>query len=384
MEKPNSENRKIFLSPPDISGRERVLVDEVFDSNFIAPAGEMLTRFENDMCAYTGIKHAVALSSGTAALHLALRIAGIGPGDEVWTSSMTFIGGASPIIYLGAVPVFFDLSPDSWTIDCDLLEENLKEAAHSGKLPKAIVPTDLYGQSCDLDRLVDLSAQFDVPIIADSAEALGAFFKGRHAGKGTHSAILSFNGNKIITTSGGGMLLSDDPKTIEYARKLSTQAREPVVHYEHTEIGYNYRMSNVCAAIGVGQLEQIEEKITKRRAIFERYVEAFSKFQGVGFMPEPKDRRSSRWLTCLTIDPDMQDARLDNILSVCDAAQIEVRPLWKPMHMQPVFANTRFVGSGFCERLFATGLCLPSGSALSGQDQDRVIDIITGALRVSG
>lgn len=371
---------RIFLSPPDISGRERDLVDQVFESNYVAPAGEMLERFEQDIAKYTGIAHGVAVSSGTAALHLALRLAGVTSGDEVWTSAMTFIGGVSPITYVGATPVFFDISPTSWTIDCDLLEEALEKASHENRLPKAIVPTDLYGQACDHERLNELGARFGVTIVSDSAEALGAFQKKRHAGKGAQSTILSFNGNKIITTSGGGMLLSDDEKIVSRARNLSTQARRNTTHYEHTEIGYNYRMSNVCAAIGVGQLEQLEEKITRRREIFSTYEKHLSGDPGLDFMPEPEDRRSTRWLTCLTIDPEVSSATTGNLQKVCEQADIEVRPLWKPMHLQPVFTGTRFIGSGHCERLFETGLCLPSGSGLSEADQDRVIEVLEETL----
>jgi len=371
--------KRIFLSAPDISGRERELVTEAFDSNYVAPAGEMLTRFEADICAYTGVAHAVALSSGTAALHLALKILGIGPGDQVWTTSMTFIGGASPIIYCGAEPVFFDLSPASWTIDCDLLEDALKKAAASGTLPAAIVPTDLYGQSCDMDRLQSLCDEFDVQMVIDSAEALGAFYKGRHAGNGGRAAILSFNGNKMITTSGGGMLISDDKGLIDQARYLSTQARQPTVHYEHTEIGYNYRLSNISAAIGIGQLEQIEDKVAARRAHFERYKNAFADIEGIHFMPEPNGYRSTRWLTCLTLDHGMSATRHD-VQAACDAAEIEVRPLWKPMHLQPVFADAPRVGGAVCEDLFDRGLCLPSGSGMPASDQGRVIDAIRQVL----
>ncbi len=370
---------RIFLSAPDISGRERELVSEAFDSNYVAPAGPMLSRFEADMCVYTGIKHAVALTSGTAALHLALRLAGVGKGDEVWTSSMTFVGGVSPITYLAARPVFFDLAPHSWAIDCDLLEEELIKAAKSGKLPKVILPTDLYGQSCDLDRLLELGEAFGVQIIADSAEALGAFYKDRHAGVGTRATILSFNGNKIISTSGGGMLLSDDEKFIARARYLSTQARQPVIHYEHTEIGYNFRMSNICAAIGIGQLEQIEEKVAKRRAIFDRYREAFSQFDTIDYMPEPKYSRSTRWLTCVTVESE-SGAKAQDIISACEAEEIETRPLWKPMHLQPVFKDERFIGPGYCEKLFKVGLCLPSGSGMTNEEQDRVIDVVSSVL----
>ena len=372
---------RIFLSAPDITGRERELVTEVFDSNYIAPAGAMLTKFEEDMCQYTGFSHAVALSSGTAALHLALRIVGVSEGDEVWTTSMTFIGGASPITFLGATPVFFDLSADHWTIDCDLLEAELKRADKAGKLPKVILPTDLYGQSCDLGRITSLCDQYGVTLVVDSAEAVGAFYNGRHAGSGSHCAILSFNGNKMMTTSGGGMLISNDKSIVDQARYLSTQARQAVIHYEHIDIGYNYRLSNVCAAIGVGQLEQIESKVDKRRAHFDRYVEAFSKYNGIDFMPEPKGYRSTRWLTCLTLSKDMKATRHD-IQAACDAAEIEVRPLWKPMHMQPVFKGVKMIGGAVCEDLFDRGLCLPSGSGMPVSDQKRVIEVIMSALEI--
>lgn len=370
---------RIFLSPPDISGRERELVTEVFDSNYIAPFGAMLTKFEEDICQYTGFKHGVALSSGTAALHLALRIVGVSEGDEVWTTSMTFIGGASPITYLGATPVFFDIKSEHWTIDPVLLAEELERAAKLGKLPKVILPTDLYGQSCDLDSITKLCDQYGVTLVIDSAEGVGAFYKGKHAGIGSHCAILSFNGNKMITTSGGGMLVSDNPELVEKARYLSTQARQPVAHYEHIDIGYNYRLSNVCAAIGVGQLEQIEDKVARRRSIFDRYSEALSSIKGIEFMPEPDGYRSSRWLSCLTLSKDMTVSR-DDILDACSAAEIEVRPLWKPMHMQPVFKGHKMIGGSVCEDLFERGLCLPSGSGMIRRDQDRVIDVIMTAI----
>lgn len=366
---------RIFLSPPDITGRERELVTQVFDSNYIAPFGAMLTKFEEDICDYTGFKHGVALSSGTAALHLALRVVGVTEGDEVWTTSMTFIGGASPITYLGATPVFFDIKSEHWTIDTDLLAQELERAAKLGKLPKVILPTDLYGQSCDLDSIIELCDQYGVTLVIDSAEAVGALYKGRHAGVGSHCAILSFNGNKMITTSGGGMLVSDNPDLVEKARYLSTQARQPVAHYEHIDIGYNYRLSNVCAAIGVGQLEQIEDKVSKRRQIFDRYVNALTSIKGVEFMPEPEGYRSTRWLSCLTLSKDLR-ASSDDVLKACGAAEIEVRPLWKPMHMQPVFKDCKMIGGSVCEDLFKRGLCLPSGSGMTRGDQDRVIDVI--------
>lgn len=371
---------RIFLSAPDTSGREQELVAEAFDSNYIAPAGPMLERFEAKICAHTGFEHAVALSSGTAALHLALRIGGVGAGDEVWTTSMTFIGGASPITFVGAKPVFFDSDRASWTIDADVLADALDGAAKHGTLPKAIVTTDLYGQSCDLDRILDLASNFEIDVYSDSAEALGARYKNRHAGKGAKAAILSFNGNKIITTSGGGMLLSDDENIIKQALFLATQARQKELHYEHEVIGYNYRLSNISAAIGIGQLETIKTKIAKRRQIFDRYVEHLGDIPGLCFMPEPQWSKCTRWLTVLTIDRDKAGVGQREVIDACAAADIEVRPLWKPMHLQPVFSDCRFAGSGYCEKLFETGICLPSGSGMSDHEQDRVIEVVKAAI----
>jgi pyridoxal phosphate-dependent aminotransferase EpsN len=375
---------RVFLSAPDISGREKALVDEVFSSNYVAPVGEMLNRFERDMCAYTGIRHAVALSSGTAALHLALRLSGVGQGDDVWTTSMTFVGGVSPITFVGARPVFFDLCPASWTIDLKLIEDRLGQAAKTGTMPKAIVTTDLYGQSCDLDPILKLAEKNGIDVISDSAEALGARYRGRHAGTGAKATILSFNGNKIITTSGGGMLLSDDCRFIDKARFFATQAREPEIHYEHREIGYNYRLSNVSAAIGVGQLEMIEQKVARRRSIYQRYLEAFATIPGVAFMPEPEWSRCTRWLTTMTIDPEMSGANKSRIIEACSEADIEARPLWKPMHLQPVFAGSEFIGTGFCQQLFETGLCLPSGSGMRDDEQERVIEVVRRAFKKAG
>ncbi|MGE0233018.1 MAG: aminotransferase class I/II-fold pyridoxal phosphate-dependent enzyme [Flavobacteriaceae bacterium] len=371
---------RIFLSPPHMAGRERELVAEAFDSNYVAPAGPMLERFESDMTRYTGIAHAVALSSGTAALHLALRLLDVGPGTRVWLPSMTFIGGVSPVLYQGAEPVFFDVDPGSWTMDAALVEQALEAAAADGTLPAAIVPADLYGQCSDLQRIVAAAARYGIPVVCDSAEALGSRRGGRHSGKGARATVLSFNGNKIITTSGGGMLLSDDAELIAEARYLSQQARRPAIHYEHTEIGYNYRLSNVSAAIGVGQLEQIEEKVARRRQIFERYAEAFVDIPDLGFMPEASGTRCNRWLTCMLFGRERASGIVQHVIARCEAADIETRPLWKPMHLQPVFSGTAFVGRDHAADLFARGLCLPSGSGMSGQEQQRVISVVTAAI----
>lgn len=365
---------RIYLSRPHMSGNEEAYVAEAFASNFVAPLGPQLDAFEQTVSDYLGGDvHCVGLSSGSAALHLALRIAGVREGDEVWVSSMTFAGGIFPVNYLGAKPRFFDLDQDSWTVDVDILAEQLEVAGREGRLPAAIVPTDLYGQSVELDRLEDLAANFDVRLIVDSAESLGASYKGgRMAGTGGDAAILSFNGNKIITTSGGGMLVTRHKAWAEEARFLATQARDPAPHYEHSTFGYNYRLSNICAAIGLGQMEVLEERVARRREISERYSEVLSR-PGISFMPEPPGLRSTRWLTALKIDPAATGVSREDIRLMLLEHQIESRPLWKPMHQQPLYAGTPYYGSGVDERLFEQGLCLPSGSDMTDEQQEEVI-----------
>jgi len=364
-----------------MSGEERELVGEAFDSNFIAPIGPMLNRFEEEFAEYMGggVKCA-AVSSGTAALHVALRLKGVQAGSTVWTTSMTFAGGAFPILYQNATPVFLDLSSDSWTMDPDLFEEALDEAAKAGTLPTAAVPTDLYGQSVDLDRFEAACAKHGVALILDSAESAGAKYKDRMAGTGGDVAILSFNGNKIITTSGGGMLVSKDHALIDRAKFLSTQAREAAPHYEHETYGYNYRLSNVSAAIGVGQLHVLDDRANRRREINARYRAAFAGVNGITFMPEPDWSRSTNWLTAMTIDPGACGVDREIIRLALLDQQIEARPLWKPMHMQPLFKDTRYIGRGFDETLFANGLCLPSGSDMSDAEQDEVIGLMQSVL----
>jgi pyridoxal phosphate-dependent aminotransferase EpsN len=372
---------RIYLSRPHMSGNEERRVAEAFASNFVAPLGPQLDAFEASVRDYLGADvHCVGLSSGSAALHLALRIAGVGPGDEVWISSMTFAGGIFPVNYLGATPRFFDLDPASWTIDTARLAAELAKAAAENRLPKAIVPTDLYGQSADLDPLEALAAQYGVRLIVDSAESLGASYKnGRKAGTGGDAAILSFNGNKIITTSGGGMLVTRHKDWADEARFLATQARDPAPHYEHSTYGYNYRLSNICAAIGLGQMEVLDARVARRREIFARYKAALSR-PGIVFMPEPDGLHSTRWLTALTIDPDETGITREDIRLMLLEYQIESRPLWKPMHMQPLYAGASYHGSGVDERLFANGLCLPSGSDMNDEQQDEVIERVTALL----
>lgn len=372
---------RIYLSRPHMSGREEQRVAEAFASNFVAPLGPQLDAFEASVRDYLGADvHCVGLSSGSAALHLALRIAGVGAGDEVWISSMTFAGGIFPVNYLSATPRFFDLSPESWTVDTTLLAEELAKAAAKNRLPKAIVPTDLYGQSADLDPLEALAAQYGVRLIVDSAESLGASYKkGRKAGTGGDAAILSFNGNKIITTSGGGMLVTRHKDWSDEARFLATQARDAAPHYEHSTFGYNYRLSNICAAIGLGQMEVLDARVARRRKIFARYKAALAR-PGIAFMPEPEGLHSTRWLTALTIDPAETGVTREDIRLMLLEHQIESRPLWKPMHMQPLYAGAPYHGAGVDERLFANGLCLPSGSDMTDEQQDEVIERVAALL----
>lgn len=373
---------RIYLSRPHMSGHEKARVAEAFASNFVAPLGPQLDAFEAAVRDYLDADlHCVALSSGSAALHLALRIAGVSREDEVWISSMTFAGGIFPVCYLGAKPRFFDLSPSSWGIDTEILRHELNRAARENRLPKAIVPTDLYGQSVDLAALEDLAGEYGIRLIVDSAESLGARFRnGRKAGTGGDAAILSFNGNKIITTSGGGMLVTRHKPWAEEARFLATQARDPAPHYEHSTYGYNYRLSNICAAIGLGQMEVLEDRVTRRREIFGRYAKALS-HPGLRFMPEPEGQRSTRWLTAITIDPAETGMSREDIRLRLLEHKIEARPLWKPMHLQPLFGGAPYHGHGHDERLFVQGLCLPSGSDMTDSQQDEVIDHILDLLR---
>ncbi len=365
---------RIHLSSPHMGGTEQALVAEAFASNWIAPLGPHVDGFEAEFAAAVGTPHAAALSSGTAALHLALKLVGVGAGDEVLVSSLTFSASVNPIVYLGARPVFIDSERSSWNMDPALLEETLEARARAGRLPKAVLLVHLYGQSADIDPILAACERHGVVLVEDAAEALGATYHGRTPGTFGRVGIYSFNGNKIITTSGGGMLVSDDEGLVAHARKLATQARDPAPHYEHTEIGYNYRLSNVLAAIGRGQLQVLEDRVRARRANFDFYADALGGLPGIEFMPEAPWGRHSRWLTTLTIDPAAFGADREEVRLALDAGNIEARPVWKPMHMQPVFSHCETVGGAVAEDLFARGLCLPSGSNLARADVERVAE----------
>ena len=366
-------NQPILLSTPHMGAQELEFVKEAFETNWVAPVGPHIDAFEQEFSQVVGSKHSAALSSGTAALHLALKLVGVQPGDEVFCSTFTFIASASPITYLGAKPVFIDSDHLSWNMDPNLLADALAKRDKLGKLPKALLLVHLYGQSADLEPILEICDRYSIPLIEDAAEALGATYKNTSPGTWGRAGIFSFNGNKIITTSGGGMLVSDDQDLIDKARFLATQARDPQPHYEHTEIGFNYRLSNISAGIGRGQLLVLKERVAARRKNFEIYREALADLPGIQFMPEPNYGVSTRWLSCLTFDPQIAGIDREQVRLQLLAKQIETRPVWKPMHLQPVFADCECINNGVAEDLFQKGLCLPSGSNLSEADLARVI-----------
>ncbi len=374
-------SKRIYLSPPHMSGEELKLVIDAFESNWIAPLGPHVDAFEKEMASYIGVKHAAALSSGTAAIHLALILLGVEQDDEVICQSFTFSGSANPIVYQKAIPIFVDSELESWNMDPELLEKAIKDRLKKGKKPKAVIVVHLYGQPAKLDEIKTICQKYEIPLIEDAAEALGSRYKNQKAGSFGNLGILSFNGNKIITTSGGGMLLANDEQQIKRARFLATQARDPAPHYEHSTIGYNYRMSNILAAIGRGQLTIIEKRVEQKRKVFSYYYERLSKIHGITFQPELKKTKSNKWLTCIVIDPQKTGSSNEQIRQVLEAHNIESRPLWKPMHHQPVFKDAPQYCNGVSQTLFEKGLCLPSGTALTKEQQDKICSIIESQIQ---
>lgn len=371
---------RIYLSPPDIRPQDHESVDAVLASNWVAPVGPDLTAFESLVSARVGRDHAVALSSGTASLHLALKLLDVGPDDTVICPTLTFAASANPIVYCNARPVFVDCEPRTWNMDPVLLEEALKSLSAAGSLPKAVIVVHLYGQCAEMDPILSICAEYGVAVIEDAAEALGASYNGRPAGSMGALSFFSFNGNKIITTSGGGMLLGEDATLITRARFLATQAREPYRHYEHAEIGFNYRMSNVLAGLGLSQFADLDRRIEARRAHFEAYSEAFKDFPGIVPMPISEREGSNYWLSCFTLDMASCGLRPLDLIEALEAQNIEARPIWKPLHLQPVFKGCLAFGGACAEKLFAEGICLPSGSGMSDTDRALVIEVVQSCL----
>lgn len=373
---------RVFLSPPDVGEAERKLLLDAFDSNWIAPLGPHVDGFEQEMAEYLGGDiEAVALSSGTAALHLALLDLGVGPGDQVVTSTMTFAATVNAIRYVGATPVLVDVDPDTWQMDPALVARAVRERAAAGRPPAAVVTVDLYGICADHAAIRHVCAEFEIPLIEDAAEALGSSDGNRAAGMFGDVGVFSFNGNKIITTSGGGMLLTGDADQAARIRRLATQARDPAPHYEHSQVGYNYRLSNLLAAVGRGQLASLEDKVAARRAVNANYRHLLAGIPGLTFLDEPADQRWNHWLTCLTVDPVAFGASHHDIRDHLRGQGIEARPVWKPMHQQPVWADAPTVGGEVAADIFTHGLCLPSGSALTPEQQREVVE---GVLAVHG
>ena len=374
---------RIYLSSPHMGGLEAAYVAEAFATNWVAPLGPHVDAFEREFCQAVGAPYGAALSSGTAALHLALKLVGVSPGDEVFVSTFTFSASVNPICYLNAIPVFIDSERRSWNMDPALLEEALAARARSGRLPKAVIVVHLYGQSADLERIVSACGRYGVPLVEDAAEALGATYRGKSPGTFGDVGIFSFNGNKIITTSGGGMLVSRNRLVVDRAIKLATQARDPAPHYQHSEVGYNYRLSNVLAGIGRGQLRVLEDRVVARQRNFEFYVDQLGGLPGIGFMPDAGWGRHTRWLTAITIDPATFGADREDVRKALESQNIEARPVWKPMHRQPVFERFESVGGPVAEGLFERGLCLPSGSNLTESDLERVARAIDAVHRAA-
>ena len=368
---------RIFLSPPHMSKDEKNLLMEAFDSNWIAPVGPSIDQFEKDLSSYIGVKSSCVLSSGTSALHLALKILGIGKGDVVLCPTLTFAASANVILYEQAIPIFIDVDPKKWIVNLELLEFAMKKYS-----PKAFIAVDLYGNPCNYNEIINLCEKYDVLLIEDAAESLGSTYEKHKCGSFGKIGILSFNGNKIITTSGGGALVSSNEEFTKKAKFLSTQAREPYIYYEHKELGYNYRMSNLLAAIGIGQLSKIDLFVKKRRENFKYYFDSFIEMSSIQFMEENSSSTSNRWLSTLIIDEGKTNVKRDTIIKVLANENIEARPVWKPMHLQPLYDKQVFIkdDEDISKKLFDSGLCLPSGSNLNRFDQNRIIDIIIDCL----
>ncbi|UUV25097.1 aminotransferase class I/II-fold pyridoxal phosphate-dependent enzyme [Lysinibacillus capsici] len=373
-------NNRILLSSPHMGGTEQKYIQEAFNTNWIAPLGANVDGFEKEIATYVKAKAASATSSGTGAIHLALDLLGVKAGDSVFCSTLTFIASANPILYLGAKPIFIDSEETTWNMSPQALGRALSEAKENDILPKAVIIVNLYGQSARMDELMALCNDYDVPIIEDAAESLGSLYKGKHSGTFGKLGIYSFNGNKIITTSGGGMLVSEDEQLILQSRFLATQARDAAKHYQHSVVGYNYRMSNIVAGIGRGQLEVLDERIAQKREIFNRYERAFSSIKGIKMMPELEGTFSNRWLSTMTLDAEKVKITPNELIDLLAEANIEARPVWKPLHMQPLFVECEFYPHSedeiVSEELFANGICLPSDTKMTIEEQERVIDII--------
>lgn len=382
----SEENKRIYLASPHMGGLEEVFVKEAFDTNWIAPLGANVDGFEKELSEYVGSKTGAALSSGTAAIHMALKVIGVEKGDKVFCSSLTFAASCNPIIYEGGIPVFIDSEPESHNMSPVALEKAFKAYEEKGEMPKAVIVVNLYGQSADMDKIIEICKKYNVPIIEDAAESLGATYKGKHSGTFGEYGIYSFNGNKIITTSGGGMLVSNNEEGIAKVRFWSTQARDKARHYEHTELGYNYRMSNIVAGIGRGQLRVLEDRVAKKKEIFETYKEAFKEIEDIEMMPVCEYGEPNYWLTTITLNENSKVKPLDIILAL-EKENIESRPIWKPMHIQPYYKEYDFYSHNdegeisISEDIFNRGLCLPSDTKMTKEEQERVIKIIKGLFK---
>lgn len=383
----SNDNSRIYLSPPHMSGNEQKYIQEAFNSNWVAPLGPNVDAFEEEIASYIGASETIVVSSGTAAIHLALSLLDVRKGDTVFCSSLTFIASANPILYQGAKPVFIDSEPETWNMSPQALEKALREAYLENKLPKAVIVVNLYGQSAKMDELQTLCNQYGVPIVEDAAESLGSTYKGKASGTFGSFGIFSFNGNKIITTSGGGALVSENREAIKRARFLATQARDTAPYYQHTVSGYNYRMSNLLAGVGRAQLQVLEERVNKRRMIFNRYFKELAQIPGITFMPELENTRSNRWLTTLTVNEEETGISAEKLLEILNENNIEARHVWKPLHMQPLFKNNLYYSHSenehIAEKLFQTGMCLPSGSNLMEDEQYRVINCLKHSIKQS-